>query len=64
MSCVAEVIGALAHVRFPQLGGVWEFRLSTGLPTSARMLDWVLADESVKALRELRETLKREAKAK
>jgi hypothetical protein len=43
---------------------VWEFRLSTGLPTSAKMLDYVLAAESLTELRALKERLKKEAKAK
>jgi hypothetical protein len=44
----------LVHVTFPELGGVWDFRLSTGLPTTDKIYDYVIDADSLVELRALK----------
>src|ERR1700759_217078 len=51
----------VCHVRFPDLQGIYDFRLSTGLCTLDSMDAYVLRAEDLDALRKCRDELKKAA---
>lgn len=66
-SMVADAdIGArgICHIRFPGLQGLWDFRISTGMPTGDTIADYVIDKASLKLLQEEKKHLDCQAKQK
>lgn len=53
-TCGSQITKTRAEVHFPGARGVWEFSLKTGMPIVATMRDYVIDEDSLRALREAR----------